>query len=732
MSRMRSRVRSALAGASAVAAFVGAGPASAVTPAGGPVLAYSTYFGGDSTDLVGGIAIGPTGDAYLAGTTLSSTLPGGVTRRIRRYDEPPDGFVTRIDPRRGAVLFTRVIGGRESEEATGVAVADDGSVFVVGSTESPDFETTTGDPARGSWDAFIAKLDPEGRPVFVRRWGGSGYDRFGWVRIGPDGVLWVAGDSDSPDLPGPFRGGAGRWFHPFVGRIDPNDGQVLWVRRIGGSSGGNIHGLDVDAYGNAYVAGQTTSWDLPTTVGAAQPFYGGQSSSNLGDAWAAKLDSEGRPVYLTYLGGPGDEYALGVAVDRAGHAHLTGFTFSTRFPTVAARQPSFGGGHDDAWVARLAPDGTAFDYVTYLGGSSTDTGYAVAADPLGDVLLAGAVHSDDFPIVDAFQPQRHVDPSNWESDWTGDAFLTRTDPHGEILSSSYLGGELYEGAGHLAADPFGRTWIAGYTTSDRFPTLRPVQPAYGAGTGRWYDVFLSAVDDPRREIPELHLGGGRFRLELVWFDPYNRRTGVGRPAPLTADTGSFWFFRPENSEVVVKVLDGRPVNGRFWVFYAGMTTVEYWLRVTDTVTGESRTYHNPVYRQASRADTSALPGGGGALPSLSPPAARATGPSVGTLQGGRFELSIDWTDPRTGASGSGVVEPLSSDTAKIWFFRPDNVELLVKLLDGRPVNGKFWVFWGNLTDLEYTLRVRDTETGDERGYHKPGRELRSGSDTAAF
>jgi hypothetical protein len=103
----------------------------------------------------------------------------------------------------------------------------------------------------------------------------------------------------------------------------------------------------------------------------------------------------------------------------------------------------------------------------------------------------------------------------------------------------------------------------------------------------------------------LCLNGNRFRATVAWQLP-GTGPSFGTPIPLTGETGAFWFFTPANYELAVKVLDGRGINGHFWVFYASLTDVEFDLTVTDTITGEERTYHNPAGTMASRADTLAF------------------------------------------------------------------------------------------------------------------------------
>jgi hypothetical protein len=103
----------------------------------------------------------------------------------------------------------------------------------------------------------------------------------------------------------------------------------------------------------------------------------------------------------------------------------------------------------------------------------------------------------------------------------------------------------------------------------------------------------------------LCLSNGRIRVTLNWKTA--SASGAGQAVTLSSDTGYFWFFDPNNVEVVTKVIDGRPLNGHFWVFYGALSNVEYTLTVTDTQTGQSRTYTNPAGRLESRADTAALP-----------------------------------------------------------------------------------------------------------------------------
>ncbi len=97
----------------------------------------------------------------------------------------------------------------------------------------------------------------------------------------------------------------------------------------------------------------------------------------------------------------------------------------------------------------------------------------------------------------------------------------------------------------------------------------------------------------------------------------------------------------------------------------------------------------------------------------------------------RFQASVTWT-AKDGSVNSGNLTTLSAQTKGFWFFSPDNIDLVVKVLDGRSVNGKFWVYWASLTNEAFTLTVTDTLTGAQKTYTNPAGQMTSGADTGAF
>jgi hypothetical protein len=281
---------------------------------------------------------------------------------------------------------------------------------------------------------------------------------------------------------------------------------------------------------------------------------------------------------------------------------------------------------------------------------------------------------------------------------------------------------------------------------------------FGLFTGLLTTAALSAA--PCTPAPTtLCLNSSRFEVDVSWRDSRGR-TGVGQAVSITPDTGYFWFFSEANIELVIKVLDARSINQKYWVFFGALTSVEFDLTVTDTATGAVKTYHNPLGQFASVGDTGAFEPvppaprhetveveGTSAPPAsleavqkfIDAPPSASTAAFTPCAEGGaslylancRFRLEVHWKDSR-GRHGAGQPVQLTNDTGYFWFFSSSNVELMVKVLDARAIGGKFWVFFGALSSVEYTINVVDTVSGALRSYQNPQGAFASVGDTSAF
>jgi hypothetical protein len=253
--------------------------------------------------------------------------------------------------------------------------------------------------------------------------------------------------------------------------VDP---VLAYSSYLGGGTGLSVA---VDAAGNAYLTGYTTSTDFPT-ANAIQPTYHGDQ-----DAFVTKINADGTAlVYSTYLGGSNEDFGESIAVDAAGNAYLTGQTQSSDFPTANAIQ-AMNHGHMDVFVTKINADGTALVYSTYLGGNDDDGGQSVAADAAGNAYVTGTTESTDFPTANAIQPTNHGDQ---------DAFVTKINADGSaFIYSTYLGGSYFDYGSAIALDSAGNAYVTGSTESSDFPTVNAIQPTSHGG---YDDAFVTKIN----------------------------------------------------------------------------------------------------------------------------------------------------------------------------------------------------------------------------------------------
>jgi hypothetical protein len=387
-----------------------------------PVLFYSTYLGGTGDDSANGIAVDPAGNAYVTGLATSTDFPTTVGAFQPVFAGVLDVFVTKLNPTGSGLVYSTYLGGGSNDVGNGITLDGLGNAYVTGFTTSTDFPTTAG--------AF--------QPSF-------------------GGVI-----------------------DAFVTKLDPTGSGLVYSSYLGGSGDDNGSGVRVDLAGSAYAVGTSGSTDFPTTAGAFQSSPGGN-----GDAFVTKLNPTGSAlVYSTYLGGSSSDSGLGVALDAAGQAHVTGDTTSPDFPTTAGTfQPAFGGDRD-AYAAKLNVAGSGVIYSTYLGGGGFDEGFGIAVEASGNASVVGDTSSSDFPTTaGAFQPALNG---------PDDGFVTRLDTTGSgLVYSTFLGGSGSDATQGIVIDGSGNAYVVGVTTSTDFPTMDAFQPSFGGGT---FDAFVAKIN----------------------------------------------------------------------------------------------------------------------------------------------------------------------------------------------------------------------------------------------
>ena len=368
---------------------------------------------------------------------------------------------------------------------------------------------------------FVAKLTPDASQVlYTTILASTGNDLGRGIALDSSGNIWVAGIAGGPGFPVtatalyPSSNGAQT---AFVARLDPT-GRLSYATYLGGSGTSAATGIAVDASG-IYVAGYTASTNFPVTAGAPQTSFQGGSS----DAFLLKFNPAGTLLlYSTLLGGTGNDTAAGVAVDASGNACVAGRTDSPTLPLRNALQASYAG-NGDILLGCLNPSGTAWNFLTYLGGSGPDEANSIALDPLGNIYLTGDTFSPNFPVSGgAYQTS---------SRGGYDAFAVKLNAAGAaIVFATLLGGSASDSGTAIAVDSSGKVWIAGYAASVDLPvTASP-------GFSGYFDGFIAEFSsDGSTLLLANYLGGsGDDRCMGMTL------TSTGEPV-ITGFTGSIDF-----------------------------------------------------------------------------------------------------------------------------------------------------------------------------------------------
>jgi len=384
----------------------------------GSALIYSTYLGGSLADWGTAIAVDAAGNAYMTGTTQSSNFPTvNPVQPTNPTFNNANAFVSKLNPTGSALVYSTYLGGATGG-ASGNAIAIDtsGNAYVAGLTAASDFPTVnalqttnkTSPPSTGT--GFVAKYNAAGSALIYSTYlGGSVEDLVNGIAADSGGNAYVAGQTESADFPtaNAFQAACHDCpaiFNAFVSKINPAGSALVYSTFLAGSDTTIAEAIALDASGDAYVTGTTTSTDFPT-VNPLQATNRGSSN-----VFITKFNPAGSAlVYSTYLGGSGnsDDFGRGIAVDATGMAYVVGNTNTIDFPTVNPVQATnLGGvGIDTGFVANLNATGSALVYSTYLGGNSGDRAMAVAVDTSDNAYVTGWTMSADFPTTaNVFQP----------------------------------------------------------------------------------------------------------------------------------------------------------------------------------------------------------------------------------------------------------------------------------------------------------------------------------------
>ncbi|MFX0064876.1 MAG: SBBP repeat-containing protein, partial [Candidatus Hermodarchaeota archaeon] len=405
-----------------------------------------------------------------------------------------------IDPL--LLCFSTFLGGSdESNEEQGWALALDSAnnVYVTGLTPDAvtNFPTTPGamnETHNGDYDVFVCKLSADGFSlVYSTFLGGSEYDSGCALAVDSVNNVYVTGTTGSTDFPTTPGAYSGTYSNEgvFVSKLSANGSSLLYSTVLGGDVG---FALALDSANNAYVTGYTYS-NFPTTPGANDTTHNGGP-----DVFVCKLSANGSSlVYSTFLGGSGDDWGYGLALDSANNVYVAGTTADAfnDFPTTPGAYNETHNGVWDAFVCKLSADGSSLVYSTFLGGSGADTGYALAIDSANNVYVTG--YANDFPTT----PGAYNENPNGGSD----VFVCKLSADGSsLVYSTFLGGSGDDFPERFfSVDSMNNIYVTGETYSTDFPTT---PDAYDETPNGGCDVFVCKLSaDGSSLVYSTFLGG---------------------------------------------------------------------------------------------------------------------------------------------------------------------------------------------------------------------------------
>jgi hypothetical protein len=359
-----------------------------------PAIILDMQLGGRGVDDCNDIAVDSAGMLYLACHANSPDFPGAPPK-AKGLDL--DAIAVKLDPANGKVLWASRIGGTDYDSALRLRLDAAGNLYLTGMTKSADFPVTPDAQQRaygGGDDAFLVKLDPQGRVLYATYFGGPEHEEGMDLLLGKGGEAYIVGSTKSR-LEGARAVGPLGKQDGFVARI----GAGGWILQFGGSEDEKFTGLELDPRtGELIVAGYTASRDAVIRRGKA---LGGP------DAVVLRIAPDGKLQQSARFGGSDQDSAWGLQVDPSGDVYLAGTTTSKDLEIPRDMYQRNLQGAADVFVARLRGSDFKPIWTTYFGGGGVDQagydGHSLALRPNGELVIAGITSSDDLPLVDPAQ-----------------------------------------------------------------------------------------------------------------------------------------------------------------------------------------------------------------------------------------------------------------------------------------------------------------------------------------
>ena len=427
-----------------------------------PSLEFSTYLGGYEHEEPKAHALDSSGNIYVAMYGGSKDLP--VTSGAN-WSTSGVIYIVKFNSNCSKILYATHI--NRGSSVFDIAVDTNGSAYITGRTQSPDYPVTPGafdTTLNGTWDIIVTKLNHNGTALEYSTYVGGLWGRD--ICVDSKGAAYVggAGDDTSPTTPGSFNttdeGGLALF------KLDPSGSKLEYACRFGGRFNELIESITIDSSGCVYATGYTSANDteFPVTSGS---FSTPRPWQYAAEVFVLKMNANGTDLdwsgFITGIN-KSESSSIGESIELgpAGNIYVGGWTTCPNYPTGNTSFDGTFGGSMDGFVAKIDNNGTRIIYLTYLGSSSRDMVWSLDVDQYGQAHVTGFAVGSDFPTT----PGAFNNTSNWRES----AFYTVLNQWGSgLVYSTYIGGDGDDSGKSITCDPGGNITICGYTMSTDFP-----------------------------------------------------------------------------------------------------------------------------------------------------------------------------------------------------------------------------------------------------------------------
>jgi len=365
-------------------------------------LLASTFIGGTSYDAGFSMVLGSGGNIFISGETSSSNFPTTTGCFDNTFNGGRDNFISKLSNDLSILISSTYIGGSDYEKAYSVSLGALGKVFITGMTSSSDYPTIIGSFStthNGLNDAFVSKLSNDltvlESSTFI---GGINDDYSNSIKLDLFGNVFIGGETYSNNFPvttGSFSTSLNGANDLFIAKLDNGLGSVLAATFVGGSESENLRQLKLGGLQNIFLVGNSYSPDYPITPGCYDP-----SLNGFNDVVVSKLSNDLSTLLgSTFIGGSENDFGTSIEFDNSGNIYVTGYTFSSDFPTSPNCYCPSMLGLPDAFISKLSPDFDVLLASTYIGGLNEDYPFSIDMDQNGDLIIAGYTDSPDYPTT---------------------------------------------------------------------------------------------------------------------------------------------------------------------------------------------------------------------------------------------------------------------------------------------------------------------------------------------